>query len=462
MSGRAPRKSVAGRGDSSPPGPPGRGNNAAAPEARHRSTARSSEIMRRAREIFPGGVNSPVRAFGGVGGEPFVVERGEGAHIWDADGNEYIDFVLSWGPLVLGHAPPVVLDALEETMRRGTSFGIPTGLELQLAELVAQRMPHVEMLRFVSSGTEATMSAIRVARAVTGRDAILTFDGCYHGHADSFLVRAGSGVATLGLPNSPGVPPALASLTRVAPFNDLDAVEAALRAGDVAAVIVEPVVGNAGFIPPDPAFLPGLRRLCDAHGALLVFDEVMTGFRVAPGGAAERFGVTPDLTTLGKVIGGGLPVAAYGGRRDLMARVAPSGPVYQAGTLSGNPLAMAGGLATLRALTPELHRRIEARTARLVAGLREIAARRGVPFTADHAGSMWGFFFRAEPVRSFEDAKQSDTALFKRFFHAALDRGVYLAPSPFEAAFMSAAHGDAEVDEALVRLDDALGVAVGG
>jgi glutamate-1-semialdehyde 2,1-aminomutase len=421
-------------------------------------TTRSAAIMARARAVTPGGVNSPVRAFGGVGGEPFVVERGEGARIWDADGNEYIDFVLSWGPLILGHAPPVVLDALDAAMRRGTSFGIPTEAEVELAELITERMPHVELVRFVSSGTEATMSAVRLARAYTGREAILKFDGCYHGHADSFLVRAGSGVATLGLPNSPGVPSALASLTLTAPYNDTGAVRAMLaaHAGQVAAIIVEPVVGNAGFIPPDPAFLPALRALADEAGALLIFDEVMTGFRVAPGGARERFGVTPDLTTLGKVIGGGLPVAAFGGRRDVMELIAPSGPVYQAGTLSGNPLAMAAGLATLRALTPALHERIAARTTRLVAGLCEIAARAGVPFTADSAGTMWGFFFRAEPVRSFADAKASDGALFRRFFHAALERGVYLAPSPYEAAFMSAAHGDPEIDAALERLDDAL------
>ncbi|HEY5440583.1 MAG TPA: glutamate-1-semialdehyde 2,1-aminomutase [Gemmatimonadaceae bacterium] len=419
---------------------------------------RSRELMARARELFPGGVNSPVRAFGGVGGEPFVVARGEGARIWDADGNEYIDYVLSWGPLVLGHAAPVVLDALRETMERGTSFGIPTELEVTLAELVQQRMPHVEMMRFVSSGTEATMSALRLARAATGRDMLLKFDGCYHGHADSFLVRAGSGVATLGLPNSPGVPDALAALTLTAPFNDVHAVEELLRVhGDrVAAIFVEPIVGNAGFIAPDAAFLPALRRLATEHGALLVFDEVMTGFRVAPGGAAEYFGITPDLTTLGKVIGGGLPVAAYGGRRDLMALVAPSGPMYQAGTLSGNPLAMAAGIATLTALTPELHARIAQRTRALVEGLRHIAARRGVPFTADSAGSMFGFFFRAEPVRSYADARTADVELFRRFFHAALDRGVYLAPSAFEAGFTSAAHGDAEIALTLERLDEAL------
>ena len=423
-----------------------------------RSMARSQEVMARARALFPGGVNSPVRAFSGVGGEPFVVARGQGARIWDADGNEYIDYVLSWGPLVLGHAAPVVLDALRETMANGTSFGIPTALEVNLAELVRQRMPHVEMMRFVSSGTEATMSALRLARAATGRDLLLKFDGCYHGHADSFLVRAGSGVATLGLPNSPGVPDALAALTLTAPFNDVPAVESLMRAhGDrIAAVFVEPIVGNAGFIAPDAAFLPALRRLATEYGALLVFDEVMTGFRIAPGGAAEYSGITPDLTTLGKVIGGGLPVAAYGGRRDLMTLVAPSGPMYQAGTLSGNPLAMAAGIATLAALTPALHAGIAQRTRALVEGLRHIAARRGVPFTADSAGSMFGFFFRAEPVRSYADARTADIELFRRFFHAALERGVYLAPSAFEAGFMSAAHGDVEIAVTLERLDDAL------
>jgi glutamate-1-semialdehyde 2,1-aminomutase len=422
------------------------------------SEMRSAEVMARARDIFPGGVNSPVRAFRGVGGEPIVAARGEGARIWDADGREYIDFVLSWGPLVLGHASPIVLEALERTMQNGTSFGMPTELEVQLAELIRERMPHVEMMRFVSSGTEATMSAVRLARAFTGHEAILKFEGCYHGHADSFLVRAGSGVATLGLPDSPGVPTALAALTLTAPFNDLDSATELVGASKkgIAAIIVEPVVGNAGFIPPDTGFLEGLRRLADESGALLIFDEVMTGFRIAPGGAKERFGVTADLTTLGKVIGGGLPVAAYGGRREIMERVAPAGPVYQAGTLSGNPLAMAAGLATLKTLTPALHAKIEQRTTALVEGLQKIAAELRVPLTAGCAGSMWGFFFSTKPIRNFKDAKSSDAGLFRRFFHAALERGVYLAPSPFEACFMSAAHGDAEVSTALQRMREAL------
>jgi glutamate-1-semialdehyde 2,1-aminomutase len=426
------------------------------------NSARSHEIMERSRSRFPGGVNSPVRAFRGVGGEPFVAARGEGARVWDADGNAYIDYVLSWGPLVLGHAPREVLDALARTMVNGTSFGMPTGLEVELADRIAQRMPHLEMMRFTSSGTEATMSIARLARAVTGRDHLLKFEGCYHGHSDSFLVRAGSGVATLGLPDSPGVPEALARLTLTCPFNDLDAVERIARETPLAAILLEPIIGNGGFIEPDPEFIPGLRRIADETGALLVFDEVMTGFRIAYGGARERFGITPDLTALGKVIGGGLPVAAYGGRRELMERIAPTGPVYQAGTLSGNPLAMAAGIATMEALTDRVHDGIAACTARLVNGLTEVASRHAVPFAASHAGSMWGFFFRAERVRNFEEAKLSDTALFKRFFHAARRRGVSLAPSPFEAAFMSAAHTDAVVDETLDRLDGAMTAAVRG
>jgi len=423
-----------------------------------RNTQRSVDIMQRARELFPGGVNSPVRAFGGVGGDPIVVKRGEGARIWDVDDNEYLDFVLSWGALALGHASPVVIDALDRVMRDGTTFGMPTELEVQLAELIRTRMPHVEMMRFVSSGSEATMSAIRLARAFTGQQSILKFDGCYHGHADSFLVKAGSGVATLGLPNSPGVPGELAGLTATARYNDLDSARTAAEnaSGGIAAIIVEPVVGNAGFIPPAEGFLDGLRALADQLGALLVFDEVMTGFRIAAGGARERFSVTADLTTLGKVMGGGLPAAAYGGRREIMERIAPSGPVYQAGTLSGNPLAMAAGLATLQVLTPALHERIAQRTARLADGLSSVAAALDVPLITGHAGSMWGFFFSEGPVLNFDDAKRSDVAMFKRFFHAALERGVYLAPSAFEAAFTSAAHGDVEIDNALDRLDGAM------
>ncbi len=414
--------------------------------------------MARARELFPGGVSSPVRAFPGVGGEPFVAASGKGAVLRDVDGNEYIDFVMSWGALALGHADDSVLAAIEETARRGTSFGTPTRQEVALAELIVAAMPHVEMLRFVSSGTEATMSAVRLARAFTGRERILKFEGCYHGHADSFLVRAGSGVATLGLADSPGVPAALAALTSTVAFNDSRAVDDVVeRLGDdLAAIIVEPVVGNSGLIEPLPGFLPALRAAADRCGALLIFDEVMTGFRVAHGGAVARYGIVPDLTTLGKVIGGGLPAAAYGGRADIMAAVAPSGSVYQAGTLAGNPVAMAAGVATLRMLTPDVHASVARCTRALVDGLRATATRLGVPLTASHAGSMWGFFFADSPVRSFADARAADITMHKRFFHAALRRGVYLAPSAFESGFASTAHTAEVVEVALARLDAAM------
>ena len=417
--------------------------------------------MARAAALFPGGVNSPVRAFRGVGGEPIVIKSGKGARITDVNGKEYIDFVLSWGALALGHCAPEVMDALDGAMRRGTTFGAPTELEVQLGELIRERMPHIEMMRFVSSGTEATMSAVRLARACTGRDPILKFDGCYHGHADSFLVKAGSGVETLGLPDSPGVPAALAALTLTAPFNDLDEARRLARATPLAAIIVEPIVGNSGFITPQPGFLEGLREIADETGALLIFDEVMTGFRIARGGARERFGVTADLTTLGKVVGGGLPVGVYGGRRDLMEHIAPAGPVYQAGTLSGNPLAMAAGIATLAALTAGLHASMDATADRLVTGFREAASRAGVPLAADHAGSMWGYFFTAGPVRNLDEARKADVAFFKRFFHAALDRGLNLAPSAFEAGFVSSAHGADEIESALSVITEALEAARG-
>jgi len=428
-----------------------------------KSRDRSSELFRRAREITPGGVNSPVRAFNAVGGEPFFVARAAGARIWDVDGNEYLDYVLSWGPLVFGHAHPAVVEAVREAALLGTSYGAPTAAEVELGERVREMVPSMERVRFVNSGTEATMAAIRLARGFTGRPMILKFEGCYHGHGDSFLVKAGSGVATLGLPNSPGVPEELSRLTLTAPFNDAEAVREAFRAypGRIAAVILEPVVGNAGFIPPVPGFLEELRRITEADGALLVFDEVMTGFRVAPGGAQERFGIRPDLTTLGKVIGGGLPVGAYGGRRDIMEQVAPLGPVYQAGTLSGNPLAMAAGLAQLRLLADERpHEVLERRTARLVEGLLRNAAEAGVPATGGSLGSMWGFFFHEGPVRSFEDAKRSDVALFRRFFHACLERGVFFAPSAFEAGFTSTAHEDKDVEDTIERARDALRAAL--
>jgi glutamate-1-semialdehyde 2,1-aminomutase len=408
--------------------------------------------------VLPGGVNSPVRAFRSVGGIPRFIARGEGAWLEDADGNRYVDLVLSWGPLILGHAHPEVFAAVVETAGRGTTYGAPTELEVRLAERVVATFPSMEMVRFVSSGTEAAMSAVRLARAATGRRAIVKFDGCYHGHADPFLASAGSGVATLGLPDSPGVTAATVADTLIAPFNDLAAVEAlfAARGSDIAAVLVEPVAGNMGVVPPVPGFLEGLRAVTRRAGALLVFDEVMTGWRVHPVGAQALYGVQPDLTILGKVVGGGLPAAAYGGPRALLEQIAPAGPVYQAGTLSGNPLAMAAGLATLDVLSrPGTWERAERWAARAAAAIESAAAAAGVPVTVQRVGTMLTPFFTDAPVRDFAGAKRTDKAAYNAFFHAMLEGGVYLPPSSFEASFTSAVHGDVE----LAAFEAALGSA---
>lgn len=408
---------------------------------------------------MPGGVNSPVRAFRSVGGEPFFVARGEGPRIWDVEGRAYIDFVCSWGPLILGHAPRQVVEAVAEAASRGASYGAPTAQEVELAELITRAVPSIEMLRLVNSGTEAAMSAIRLARAATGRDAIVKFEGCYHGHADSLLVKAGSGGATFSIPDSLGVPASLAALTVSVAFNDLEAARRVMeaRGREVAAIIVEPVAGNMGVVPPVPGFLPGLRSLCDRHGALLIFDEVITGFRVGYGGAQALYAVRPDLTCLGKIIGGGLPVGAYGGRRDLMAQVAPLGKVYQAGTLSGNPLAVAAGLATLGALADAaVYARLEALGRRLQAGLEAAAGDVGVPLTVNRVGSMLTAFFIGEAVTDFASAKRSDTARYAKFFHGMLERGVFLAASQYEAAFVSLAHTEADLEAAAQAAREAL------
>ncbi len=412
----------------------------------------SIDLFKRAQELIPGGVNSPVRACHAVGTSPLFIRRADGCRIFDADGNAFIDYVGSWGPMILGHRHPVVIQALTNVLAQGTSYGAPTELEVELAQMVTAAVPAVEMVRMVNSGTEATMSAIRLARGFTGRDKIIKFDGCYHGHADSLLVSAGSGVATLAIAGSPGVPQAFIDHTLSIPYNDGDTFAQVMAAqGDsIAAVIVEPVAGNMGLVAPVAGFLQALRDECDRHGSLLIFDEVMTGFRVAYGGAQTLYGIDPDLTCFGKIIGGGLPVGAYGGRRDIMARIAPQGPVYQAGTLSGNPLAMAAGIATLKELSdPQFYVRLEKASAKLLDGLCRAAEKAGVPVSADRVGSMLGLFFSEGSVRNYSEAKKADLNQFALYYRKMLDEGIYLAPSQFEAFFVSGAHDDKAIDETL-------------
>ena len=416
------------------------------------NTQKSQALFEQAIKLLPGGVNSPVRAFKSVGGTPFFAKRAEGAYLIDVDGNRYVDYVGSWGPMIAGHAHPEVLAAVERVMKDGLSFGVPNALEVEMAQEITRLVPSCEMVRMVNSGTEATLSAIRLARGATGRSKIVKFEGCYHGHGDSFLVKAGSGALTLGVPDSPGVPNALADLTLTIPFNDFDAASKLFEqhGSDLAGLIIEPVVGNANCIPPGEGYLQHLRELCTHYGCLLIFDEVMTGFRVALGSAQSLYNVKPDLSTFGKIIGGGMPVGAYGGRADLMQQISPAGPIYQAGTLSGNPVAMAAGLATLKLIqAPGFYEGLQKSTDRLVEGFSAAAQQHGVALSTNHVCAMFGIFFSAQKVTSFAQATQCDIGAFKQFFHAMLERGVYLAPSAYEAGFVSAAHGDAEIEHTL-------------